>query len=203
MSMPNLLPWRRQQRNQRLRFWGLLFTASLLVMLAGGVSLRATQTLASQALQSDLAGTRAVQKVLKARQPQSAGLEPPSQPPETVAWQPALESLASAMPRQAWLTALRYQPPSLWPKAGRRPVVTQVKPVQPFSPLAFQREDARLVYWKPQQSGGELALDALWGAVPALFSRLALENVRVSAFSITPQGKQLRLSLQLEIGHAQ
>ncbi|MGU7802226.1 PilN domain-containing protein, partial [Escherichia coli] len=33
--------------------------------------------------------------------------------PETVAWQPALESLASAMPRQAWLTALRYQPPSL------------------------------------------------------------------------------------------
>ena len=38
---------------------------------------------------------------------------------------------------------------SLWPKAGRRPVVTQVKPVQPFSPLAFQREDARLVYWKP------------------------------------------------------
>ena len=100
MSMPNLLPWRRQQRNQRLRFWGLLFTASLLVMLAGGVSLRATQTLASQALQSDLAGTRAVQKVLKARQPQSAGLEPPSQPPETVAWQPALESLASAMPRR-------------------------------------------------------------------------------------------------------
>lgn len=34
-------------------------------------------------------------------------------------------------------------------------------------------------------------------------SRLALENVRVSAFSIIPQGKQLRLSLQLEIGHAQ
>lgn len=69
--------------------------------------------------------------------------------------------------------------------------------------LAFQREGARLVYWKPQQSGGELALDASWGAVPALFSRLALENARVSAFSITPQGKQLRLSLQLEIGHAQ
>ena len=109
MSMPNLLPWRRQQRNQRLRFWGLLFTASLLVMLAGGVSLRATQTLASQALQSDLAGTRAVQKVLKARQPQSAGLEPLSQPPETVAWQPALESLASAMPRQAWLTGFYRQ----------------------------------------------------------------------------------------------
>nr|WP_233163625.1 DNA utilization protein HofO [Enterobacter hormaechei] len=60
-----------------------------------------------------------------------------------------------------------------------------------------------MVYWKPQQRGGELALDASWGAVPALFSRLALENARVRAFSITPQGKQLRLSLQLEIGHAQ
>lgn len=36
----------------------------------------------------------------------------------------------------------------------------------------------------------------------ALFP-VALENVRVSAFSIIPQGKQLRLSLQLEIGHAQ
>ena len=92
---------------------------------------------------------------------------------------------------------------SLWPEAGRRVVVTQVKPSQPFSPLAFQREGARLVYWKPQQRGGELALDASWGAVPALFSRLALENARVSAFSITPQGKRLRLSLQLEIGHAQ
>lgn len=44
MSMPNLLPWRRQQRNQRLRFWGLLFATSLLVMLAGGISLRATQS---------------------------------------------------------------------------------------------------------------------------------------------------------------
>ncbi|TXU04387.1 pilus assembly protein HofN [Enterobacter hormaechei] len=113
MIMPNLLPWRRQQRNQRLRFWGLLFSGSLLVMLAGGISLRATQSLALQALQSELAGTRAVQKVLKARQPQSAGLKTPSLPSEPVAWQPALESLASAMPRQAWLTALRYQPPSL------------------------------------------------------------------------------------------
>lgn len=65
MSMPNLLPWRRQQRNQRLRFWGLLFAGSWLVMLAGSISLRATQTLALQALQSELAGTRAVQKVLR------------------------------------------------------------------------------------------------------------------------------------------
>ncbi|MBJ6488161.1 DNA utilization protein HofO [Enterobacter cloacae] len=91
---------------------------------------------------------------------------------------------------------------SLWPEARRRPGVTQGKLSQPFSPLAFQREDARLVYWKPQKSGGELALDVSWSAVPALFSRLALKNVRVSAFDLTPQGKQLRLSLQLEVGHA-
>ncbi|MCO7359524.1 hypothetical protein UXO39_19630 [Enterobacter hormaechei] len=85
MSIPNLLPWRRQQRNQRLRFWGLLFAGSLLVMLAGGISLRATQSLALQALQSELAGTRAVQKVLKARQPQSAGQKTPSPPSATLA----------------------------------------------------------------------------------------------------------------------
>lgn len=85
MSMPNLLPRRRQQRNQRLRFWGLLFAASLLVMLAGGFSLRATQSLALQALQSELAGTRAVQKVLRARQPQSAGLKTPSPPSDPAA----------------------------------------------------------------------------------------------------------------------
>lgn len=42
---------------------------------------------------------------------------------------------------------------SLWPEAGRQAVFTQVTPSRPFSPLAFQREDARLVYWKPQQSG--------------------------------------------------
>ncbi|QLA68856.1 PilN domain-containing protein [Enterobacter pasteurii] len=113
MRMPNLLPWRRERRIQRLRFWGLLYAASLLLMLAGGVSLCLTQSLASQALQSDLAGTRAVQKVLKARQPQPAKASSPSQPPEPVAWQPVLESLASAMPQQAWLTTLRYQPPSL------------------------------------------------------------------------------------------
>lgn len=97
MSMPNLLPWRRQQRNQRLRFWGLLFAGSWLVMLAGSISLRATQTLALQALQSELAGTRAVQKVLRARQPQSAGQKTPSLPSDP-AWQPALESLPAQCP---------------------------------------------------------------------------------------------------------
>ncbi len=104
---------------------------------------------------------------------------------------------------QAQASSAKRLNASLWPEAGRRVVVTQVTPSRPFSPLAFQREEARLVYWKPQQSGGELALDASWDEVPALFSRLALENVRVSAFSITPQGKRLRLNLQLEIGHAQ
>ena len=60
---------------------------------------------------------------------------------------------------------------SLWPEAGRQAVFTQVTPSRPFSPLAFQREDARLVYWKPQQSGGELALDAEWPAILTAFAR--------------------------------
>ncbi len=94
---------------------------------------------------------------------------------------------------------------TLWPRALRQPVVTQVRgahSAEPFSPLALQGEGARLVHWKPRQSGGELALDASWQAVPALFSRLARKDVRVSAFDIAPQGTQLRLSLQLETGHA-
>ena len=49
MSMPNLLPWRRQQRNQRLRFWGLLFAASLLVMLAGAESIESPSAAVSGA----------------------------------------------------------------------------------------------------------------------------------------------------------
>lgn len=104
MSMPNLLPWRRQQRNQRLRFWGLLFAGSWLVMLAGSISLRATQTLALQALQSELAGTRAVQKVLKARQPQSAGQKTPS-PPAGVADGAALSATLADPDRLYHLTA--------------------------------------------------------------------------------------------------
>lgn len=33
MSAANLLPWRQQQKRHCLRFWGLLFTGSLLVTL--------------------------------------------------------------------------------------------------------------------------------------------------------------------------
>lgn len=95
---------------------------------------------------------------------------------------------------------------ALWPGAGRQPVAPVQRlmpPVQPFSPLDFQDKRTALVHWKPQQNGGELVLDALWSDVPALFSRLAQQAVRISAFNLAPEGATLRLSLQLESDHAQ
>ncbi|MGY5369635.1 HofO family protein [Enterobacter oligotrophicus] len=95
---------------------------------------------------------------------------------------------------------------SLWPVVRRQhptPEAGVARPVQPFSPLEFQAHGVTLVHWKPQQSGGELALDAGWSDIPALFSRLALRDVRVSLFDIIPQGTLLRVRIQLEINHAQ
>lgn len=95
---------------------------------------------------------------------------------------------------------------ALWPGAGRQPEAPaqrEMPPVQPFSPLDFQDKRTALVYWKPQQTGGELVLDAPWSDVPALFSRLAQQAVRISAFNLAPEGATLRLSLQLESDHAQ
>lgn len=95
---------------------------------------------------------------------------------------------------------------ALWPGVGRQPVMPaqrEMLPVQPFSPLDFQDKRTALVHWKPQQTGGELVLDTPWSDVPALFSRLAQQAVRISAFNLAPEGKTLRLSLQLESDHAQ
>ncbi len=82
-------------------------------VLIVGLGLRMNHDVRLRALQSELAGINAVQQILKTRQR-------PSAPPATagvasrpVAWQPALESLAAVMPAQAWLSALRYQPPVL------------------------------------------------------------------------------------------
>ncbi len=40
MSMTNFLPWRRQRRVRCLRFWGVLFVATWLLILMGVFSLR-------------------------------------------------------------------------------------------------------------------------------------------------------------------
>lgn len=113
MSMTNFLPWRQQRRVRCLRFWGVLFIASLLVTLAVGLGLRVNHDVRLRALQSELAGINAVQKILKTRQPPAAPPAASGVESRPVAWQAALESLSAVMPAQAWLSALRYQPPVL------------------------------------------------------------------------------------------
>lgn len=94
---------------------------------------------------------------------------------------------------------------ALWPQARRHPLVSKARvtqDIQPFSPLDYQGKGTRLVHWKPQQNGGELALSAPWSEIPALFSRLATQAVKVRAFTLVPEEGQLRLSLQLETDRA-
>ncbi|MBE3287587.1 HofO [Enterobacter cloacae complex sp. P31C] len=90
---------------------------------------------------------------------------------------------------------------SLWPTASQAPFSPQTRTaleLKPFSPLDFQGEGTRLLYWKPLQNGGELALEAEWQAIPPLFSRLAQRDVWVAAFTLSPQNTALRLRLELE-----
>lgn len=92
---------------------------------------------------------------------------------------------------------------ALWPAVSQmpsRPKTAQVRVLTPFSPLDFQDGDTTLVHWKPLPNGGELALEVEWPAIPGLFSRLAQQDVQVAAFAISPQGKALRL--RLELNHA-
>ena len=83
-------------------------------------------------------------------------------------------------------------------KTPFRPKIMEALEKTPFSPLDFQGDDEKLVHWKPLQNGGELMLEVEWQAIPALFSRLAQRDVQIAAFAIAPQGKALRLRLELE-----
>ena len=90
---------------------------------------------------------------------------------------------------------------ALWSAVRKVPFLTETTEalaLTPFSPLDFQDDNATLVHWKPLQNGGELTLDAEWQAIPALFSRLAQQDVEIAAFAIAPQGRALRLQLELE-----
>ena len=90
---------------------------------------------------------------------------------------------------------------SLWPVVSTVPLRTetvQTPEMKPFSPLDFQGDETTLVHWKPLQNGGELTLEAEWQAIPGLFSRLAQRDVEIAAFAIAPEGKALRLRLELD-----
>lgn len=119
--MTNFLPWRHQQQHACCRFWGWLFAGSVLIALAVMLSLRTGYGLKVRAVEAQLAGESVIHQKLSAHRAQWQALreDHPLNPQagvqraKTQAWQPALESLASAMPEQAWLTQLQYQQPRL------------------------------------------------------------------------------------------
>lgn len=114
MNRVNLLPWRQQRQMRCIRLWSILLAGWLLVVLAATLWLRAYHLIGIRALQQDIAGMSAVERVLEARQKQDLPMPQVSvQPSVNLPWPPVLLSLAQEIRPQAWLTQLRYQPPSL------------------------------------------------------------------------------------------
>ena len=68
---------------------------------------------------------------------------------------------------------------------------------KPFSPVVFQRANARLVSWLPSGAGGEMTLETSWQQVSSTFSMLAERDMRIVNFAFTPENGVLRLTLQL------
>ena len=69
---------------------------------------------------------------------------------------------------------------------------------QPFSPLAFDTDELRMVRWQPVGTGGELVIEATWAQIPSLFATLARRDVAVARFSIQPEHNKLQVVMQLE-----
>jgi pilus assembly protein HofN len=113
MSIMNFLPWRQQRRARCLRFWGAMGVGTVLLMLVIMFGLRMNPLVRLHALQTELTGMQTVQHALLSRQKLASQAQMPAQTLQRRAWQPVLESLSRAMPAQAWLTELRYQPPAL------------------------------------------------------------------------------------------
>lgn len=113
-------------------------------------------------------------------------------------WRMQAQQIATAQARHVrdaeiaarlWRTVRQLVPsdPSPSPVASR-----------PFTPLEFDTGEMRMVRWQPGRSGGELVLEATWEQIPALFDTLAQRDMAVGHFSIQPEEKSLRITLQLE-----
>lgn len=106
--------------------------------------------------------------------------------------------------QRARLIAQRQTMRDEWQHARQRQSLLHAQaeraPAKAFSPLDFQHAQARLTRWQPGNGGGEMALDVQWARVPVIFDQLAERNMRVSAFSLTPEEGALRFTLQLEGG---
>lgn len=109
---------------------------------------------------------------------------------------PAQESGRSDRLRQQWQKLLPLR--AALAREGAVGPASQV-----FSPLHLPVDGAALIAWRPGGRGGEMELELRWPSVPALFTWLADCGMRVTAFSLHPQKKVLRLSLQLEAEDAE
>lgn len=121
MRTANLLPWRQRQRRRCLRFWGLMFTGSLLLTLMVCAASRASTLLATRASALRHTSDLTLRQGLAQRQKQWTALQARHQQQQrwalrkakTEAWQPALIALSRHLPEQAWLAQLRFQQSTL------------------------------------------------------------------------------------------
>ena len=117
----NLLPWRQARRYACLRFWGILFSASLLLSI--GVLLRYYSALSvenrAELLLADAEKTRAealmaLKPRMQQRQQRWQQVQARNkQREQTRSWQRALQGLAELLPEQAWLTKMTWQEDTL------------------------------------------------------------------------------------------
>mgnify|MGYP000673903409 CR=1 FL=1 len=117
----NLLPWRQTRRRACLRFWSVLFGASLL--LSSGVLLRYYSVLSVEnqveSLLADAEKTRAealmaLKPRMQQRQQRWQQVQARNkQREQTRSWQRALQGLAELLPEQAWLTKMTWQQDTL------------------------------------------------------------------------------------------
>lgn len=121
MRTANLLPWRQRQQRRCLRFWGGMFTGSLLVALMLCATSRVSDALVTRASALRHASDVALRQGLEQRQKQWTALQAKHQQQQrwmrdkarTEAWQPALIALSHLLPEQAWLAQLRFQQSTL------------------------------------------------------------------------------------------
>ncbi|MBJ8897795.1 PilN domain-containing protein [Citrobacter braakii] len=117
----NLLPWRQARRRACLRFWSVLFGASLL--LSSGVLLRYYSVLSVEnqveLLLADAEKTRAealmaLKPRVQLRQQRWQQVQARNkQREQTRSWQRVLQRLSELLPEQAWLTKITWQQETL------------------------------------------------------------------------------------------
>ncbi|WP_286809570.1 PilN domain-containing protein [Leclercia sp. UBA2479] len=122
MRTANLLPWRQSRQRHCVRFWGLLFTGSLFLVLSLYLSGRASHFAFLPASQQWRDSNLTLKQALEQRKKQWLAMQNQRQQRQrweqqkaaTRDWQPVLITLSDTLPAQAWLTRLRFQQSTLY-----------------------------------------------------------------------------------------